>query len=296
MRTLVATDLDGTILESDGGVPRAGLTCLVAQIRSLGVDFCVATSRSVPNVQALGLEPSWIVAHDGACIMEQEDNGLGCVRELLLSEADAGSAVDVAVGLAGASDRRLLASVFHGVDLDFRVAALSSPAGVASEILEAFSALVDDGRRLVWSSRNWTEGAASVRAVSLFGDSVAIADAAGAFNPAGGVAVHEYPETRGWPGLAWLDIQVAGVDKGLAVDLLRKRQAFDRVIAFGNGPNDVRMLESASFSIAPSDASAEAKAAASAVLDVPCGEGAFTDAIVRYLPDMVSAPERIEVS
>mmetsp|Transcript_4416 Transcript_4416/g.16715 ORF Transcript_4416/g.16715 Transcript_4416/m.16715 type:complete len:424 (-) Transcript_4416:87-1358(-) len=81
-------------------------------------------------------------------------------------------------------------------------------------------------------------------------------------------------------------IQVAGVDKGVALRCLcaQLRVALGEAVAFGDGVNDLEMLEAAGCGVAPSNAIAEAKQAADVVLARSNDE----DAVARALLELHS--------
>jgi hydroxymethylpyrimidine pyrophosphatase-like HAD family hydrolase len=132
--------------------------------------------------------------------------------------------------------------------------------------------------------------AGGVRAISIFGRSPSVAKARQAIPSLAGVRLHEYPETRGEPGMGWLDAQASGVEKGLAVTSICEESNFNHVIALGNGTNDVGMLTAASLAIAPADASPEAQAVATLVLDQGSEGGAFAEAVADRLPELLTTP------
>ncbi|WP_375389372.1 HAD family hydrolase [uncultured Amnibacterium sp.] len=88
-------------------------------------------------------------------------------------------------------------------------------------------------------------------------------------------------------GVAVLDVTPIGVTKGSAVRRIAEEHGFTRVIAFGDGANDLPLFAEADESYATASASDEVKEAATAVLD----DG--DDAVVRFLAE--HAASRAEV-
>lgn len=78
--------------------------------------------------------------------------------------------------------------------------------------------------------------------------------------------------------LRWLDIHHHQGSKGNAITTLREEHAFDRIIVFGDGDNDVSMFEIADEAYAPWNADEEIKALATAVIGHHDEDG-----VARYL-------------
>ena len=68
-------------------------------------------------------------------------------------------------------------------------------------------------------------------------------------------------------GVGVLDVTPAGATKGSGIRRIAEDHGFDRVIAFGDGANDLPLFAEADESYATASASDEVKAAATAVLD-----------------------------
>lgn len=83
-------------------------------------------------------------------------------------------------------------------------------------------------------------------------------------------------------GLAVLDVTAATATKGSAVRRLAEEGAFDRVVVFGDGANDLPMFAEADESYAVAGASDEVRTAATAVLE------AGDDAVARFLTRRVT--------
>jgi hydroxymethylpyrimidine pyrophosphatase-like HAD family hydrolase len=88
-------------------------------------------------------------------------------------------------------------------------------------------------------------------------------------------------------GVGVLDVTPAGITKGSAVRRIAEDHGFTRVVAFGDGANDLPLFAEADESYATASAPDDVKAAATAVLDA--GE----EAVVRFLAE--HADSRAEV-
>jgi hydroxymethylpyrimidine pyrophosphatase-like HAD family hydrolase len=84
-------------------------------------------------------------------------------------------------------------------------------------------------------------------------------------------------------GVGVLDVTASGTTKGSGVRRLAEEHGFSRVIAFGDGANDLPMFAEADEAYATAGAPDEVKEAATAVLD----DG--DDAVIRFLAEHASA-------
>ncbi len=99
--------------------------------------------------------------------------------------------------------------------------------------------------------------------------------------------IHDEPDLVAYHGpaiegeeLKWIDIHHRRASKGGAVDVLRQELKADRVVCFGDSDNDLSMFASADEAYAPVNASAEVRAAATAVIGHHDEDG-----IARFLRD-----------
>ena len=84
-------------------------------------------------------------------------------------------------------------------------------------------------------------------------------------------------------GVGVLDVTPAGATKGSGIRRIAEDHGFTRVVAFGDGANDLPLFAEADESYATASAPDEVKAAATAVLD----DG--DDAVVRFLAEHAAA-------
>lgn len=89
-------------------------------------------------------------------------------------------------------------------------------------------------------------------------------------------------------GLAVLDVTAAAATKGAGIRRIAEEHGFDRLVAFGDGVNDLPLFAEADESYAVGAAPEEVRSAATSVLDLPAG-----DAVVAYLAEQ--AASRTEV-
>lgn len=101
--------------------------------------------------------------------------------------------------------------------------------------------------------------------VSALGGSRAIDAIAGLIRDEPCLVAYHGPAIEG-TGLKWIDIHHKRASKGGAVDVLRRELEASRVVCFGDSDNDLSMFATADEAYAPANASAEVRAAATAVI------------------------------
>ncbi|MFJ6849286.1 HAD-IIB family hydrolase [Streptomyces sp. NPDC091271] len=240
--TLVATDLDGTLLGSDDTVSARSRAAL-ARATSAGARHLIVTGRPVPGIRALLADLGYdglVVCGQGAQVYDAGSGGmLSSVtldRELADTalgkiEAEVGQ-VFAAVDQDGADGRTL-------IEPGYRMPHPSLPAQRA-------------GHR----SQLWTAPVIKVliRHPELTDDELATA-ARGAVGDLASV-------TMAGPGT--VELAPFGVDKGTGVTLAAGLLGLDLAdaVAFGDMPNDLPMFRLVGHRVAMADAHAELRAAA----------------------------------
>ncbi|BDZ64953.1 HAD family hydrolase [Agromyces mangrovi Wang et al. 2018] len=249
----VALDVDGTVLHEDGTLDLKVIES-VQRARDAGHFVTLSTGRSwkhtLPILERLGIEPEYVVCANGALVLRRDDGPDG--------ERDGGY-------------RREHVETFDPADVLRRI----------REYLPEGSFMVEDptGFRLYTSGMDdWDlEDAREVdfddllhtpatRVVVIspgheLDDFLAIVEQMG---------LHQVSYAIGWT--AWLDIAPEGVNKATALERVREWLDFpaDRVLAVGDGRNDIEMLEwagRAGRAVAMGQAPDEVKAAATEVTD-----------------------------
>lgn len=231
-QTLVALDIDGTILTHDGSMSeeiRAAVAALVAS----GTHVVLATGRPIaavtPIIEKLDLPPGWAVCSNGAVTIRYESATDYEIEELVT--------FDPAPAL-----RRLEK---HAPDALYAV----ENNGVRFRLSQEFPMGELSGHSEIVSFEELCATPAT---------RVTVRD------PEGSAAdFHELVERSGLHGVsyavgwtAWLDISPDGISKAYALDLVRQRLrvASDRTLAAGDGHNDIEMLGWAEYGIAMGDA------------------------------------------
>jgi Cof subfamily protein (haloacid dehalogenase superfamily) len=221
-RRLIALDVDGTVLHEDGSLsPR--VRAEVQRVVGGGHEVMLATGRSVaatlPVLDALGIEPEYTVSANGAVILKRDKNApYGYRREVI-------ETFDPAPVLETIRDALPLAQyAVEDADGFFRYTERfpSGALGLASEQV-TFERLVSmPATRVVVISPNHDQE-----------EFLALVERMG---------LHRVSYAVGWT--AWLDIAPDGVNKGTAMERVRRwlDVPLERVIAVGDGRNDIEML------------------------------------------------------
>lgn len=252
---LVALDVDGTVIHEDETLT-AVVTDAIARVRDAGHIVTLATGRSWettrPILDALGLEPEYVVSANGAITMKRDPDVDGGYRREFVETFDPGP---------------VLARIRDGLP-DGRF-------------------MVEDatGRRFYtegmqdWNLQNATRvdfddlaNTPVTRVVVVSpghepDEFVALIESLG---------LHQVSYAIGWT--AWLDIAPDGVNKGTALarvcDILGIPR--ERVLAVGDGRNDIEMFEwvrEGGRAVAMGQAPVEVKAAANEITDPVLEDG-----------------------
>lgn len=220
-RLLVALDIDGTILGHDGSIPEATHR-EVDRLRAAGHEVMLATGRStsdtLPIHDRLGLDSRFIVSANGATILERTPDG-GYERKWV----ETFDPRDVLLRLRDGLKRAFYA--VESADGVFKYCGTFPDGSFEAAGREVtFEELLEEPvqRLVVVAPDQSTEDfAATVEAIGL----------------------HHVSYSVGWTN--WLDIAPDGVNKGAALERIRTQLGIplERVVAAGDGRNDIEMLE-----------------------------------------------------
>lgn len=228
-RWLIALDVDGTVLREDGSLSDRVIAA-VHRVRELGHEVTLCTGRSVamtlPILERLGIAPEYVVCANGAIVLRREaDAPGGYVRDHVETFDPSEVLTTIRGHLAGAR------YAVEKEDGSFLFSGGEFPEGD----IEASGTRVEFDGLL---------GAPATRVV-VISPGHAIEDFLAVVERMG---LHRVSYNVGWT--AWLDIAPDGVNKSVALERVRSyldvpRQ---RVLAIGDGRNDIEMLEWASES------------------------------------------------
>jgi Cof subfamily protein (haloacid dehalogenase superfamily) len=222
-RMLVALDIDGTVMREDGVITDEVIAA-VAHARDLGHEVMLATGRSVamtlPVLDRLSITPPFVVCANGAITLERDpDAPTGYRRAFVETFAPREVLTTISAHLSGAR------YAVEDEDGRFRFSGGDFPeAGIeANGERVSFEQLleVEATRVVVISPEHAVE------------DFLAVVERMG---------LHKVSYNVGWT--SWLDIAPDGVNKATALERVRELSGFprSRVIAIGDGRNDVDML------------------------------------------------------
>lgn len=241
---LIATDLDGTLLRSDGTLSLRTVAALRAAAER-GIHIAIATARPVRALTPV-LEGSvisgWGVCQNGAVVHELQS----CER-VLAWEMESAVAVRIVSEL-----RRVMDGVAFAIEMDdlfhcephfeSRLQALEPPDVRYGDALELISGPLT---KLLAHHPSLEPEDLAFAVANVIGDD--------------GVVTHS--------GAGFIEISASGVTKAFGVAALCERLEVDpaSVLAFGDMPNDVAMMEWAGHRIAVANAHAAVKACADEV-------------------------------
>lgn len=225
-RWFVALDIDGTVLREDGTL-NAPVIEAVQKVRDAGHEVTLATGRSVamtlPILDRLGITPEYVVCSNGAITLRRDrDAPTGYTREFV----ETFDPSEVLTTIRGS-----LASAHYAVEDEtglyrFTGSFPDGTLGAASEKVEFEELLTAHATRVVVISPE-----------HRIEDFLSIVEYMG---------LHKVSYNVGWT--AWLDIAPDGVNKSTALERVRELLGFprSRVMAVGDGRNDIDMLQWAS--------------------------------------------------
>src|ERR1035437_4061833 len=248
-RRLIAIDLDGTMLQRDG-LMSAAVCQAVREVAEAGVDVVIATGRAIrstmPVVSQLGLERGYVVCSNGAVTLQLDPDEPEGYRILEIVTFDPGPALEV----------------LRGSWPDAEVAV--EEIGVGFKVSGPFpdGELVGEVRVVPWAELS-ASPATRVTFRSATGTAEDFLDLVER------IGLHSVNYAVGFT--AWLDINLEGVSKASALELVRRRLAVEpaQTTAVGDQRNDLEMLHWAAARVAMGNAPDEVKAIADEVtLDV----------------------------
>jgi Cof subfamily protein (haloacid dehalogenase superfamily) len=256
-RWLIALDVDGTVLHEDGTLSDVVVE-QVHRVRELGHEVTLSTGRSVemslPILDRLGITPEYVVCANGAITLKRDP---GAPTAYVREHVETFNPEEVLTTIRGH-----LASARYAVeDADglFLFSGGSLP--------EWDSAA--NGRRVEF------EELLHVRAtrVVVISPEHAIEDFLAVVEKMG---LHRVSYNVGWT--AWLDIAPDGVNKAVALERVRRLLQIprERVMAIGDGRNDIEMLEWATASgrgVAMGQSPEEVRAAAAELTGTDIEDG-----------------------
>ncbi|WP_115728295.1 Cof-type HAD-IIB family hydrolase [Actinomyces culturomici] len=251
---LVAVDMDGTLLDDAKRFP-PGIDALLDALDERGVVFAPASGRQVWTLLDMfpGRPGMTVIGENGAIVMKDG-------KEISSSPLDHAT-IDAAIDY-------VRAAVADGIDGGLVLCGKRSAYverhddPFVSGVLPYYhrTAKVDDQHEVL---RRMESGELDDDIVKM---------AVMCLDPVGPLAertLARFAETHAYApsGAHWADLQIRGIDKGLAVRALQKSLGVsrERTAAFGDFHNDIAMLEEADWSFAMANAHDDVVAAAAYV-------------------------------
>jgi HAD superfamily hydrolase (TIGR01484 family) len=241
---LVALDVDGTILHEDESIDERVADAILAA-RERGHEVTLATGRSwattLPVLERLGLSPEYVVCANGAITMRRDDGASGGYSRAHVETFDPTAVLERIRSFLPSG--RFMVELPDGYRL-FTQGMTDWNLENAHEV--RFDELLDQRATRVVVVSPDHELEEFLRIVEEMG-------------------LHQVSYAIGWT--AWLDIAPDGVSKATALERVRGwlDLPLDRVIAVGDGRNDIEMFSWAGASgrsVAMGQAPAEVRAAA----------------------------------
>lgn len=250
---LIATDLDGTLLDDEKRVPERNISALEA-CADRGIEIVPATGRTVHGIpDELKLLPGvrYVITTNGAVVADLKENKIidtcrmsaeTAIRILRLAEESADDIMyDVYIEGDGFSMERFMENLHKYVET------------------EGLAALVRKTRRMVPDTIQYVkEQGRDIDKINLFFvDMDAKARMRETLKQVDGILV-----TSSIPNN--LEINASGADKGGALLRLAKYLGMEpaETMAFGDGENDLSMMEKAGVAIAMENGETSVRAAA----------------------------------
>ena len=246
---LVALDVDGTILHEDESIDERVADAILAA-RERGHEVTLATGRSwattLPVLERLGLSPEFVVCANGAITMRRDDGASGGYSRAHVETFDPTAVLERIRSFLPSG--RFMVELPDGYRL-FTQGMTDWNLENAHEV--RFDELLDQRATRVVVVSPDHELEEFLRIVEEMG-------------------LHQVSYAIGWT--AWLDIAPDGVSKATALERVRGWLDLpsDRVIAVGDGRNDIEMFSwagAAGRSVAMGQAPAEVRAAAGETAD-----------------------------
>ena len=246
---LVALDVDGTILHEDESIDERVADAILAA-RERGHEVTLATGRSwattLPVLERLGLNPEYVVCANGAITMRRDDGASGGYSRAHVETFDPTAVLERVRSFLPSG--RFMVELPDGYRL-FTQGMTDWNLENAHEV--RFDELLDQRATRVVVVSPDHELEEFLRIVEEMG-------------------LHQVSYAIGWT--AWLDIAPDGVSKATALERVRGWLDLpsDRVIAVGDGRNDIEMFSwagAAGRSVAMGQAPAEVRAAAGETAD-----------------------------
>jgi Cof subfamily protein (haloacid dehalogenase superfamily) len=253
---LIVFDLDGTLLNARSEV--SGHTRETLQLlHRRGIAYTVATGRTLHAARDLLHGHGFTLPHiykNGVVIWRPESDGYS--HSNLLTNEEIHCVLDAFLGVG-------VAPFIFTLEEQNHHAVYHPPLHTAAEHRLAALLALERGLQVLPIAE--LGAAAKITNVSALGSQQAIESVRQRLRSEPHLVAYAGMALEG-DGLIWVDIHHSAASKGTAVAQLKQDLGVSRVICFGDSDNDLSMFAMADECYAPSNARAEVRAAATAVI------------------------------
>lgn len=253
---LIVFDLDGTLLGANSQVS-AHTRETLGLLQRRGIAYTVATGRTLHAARALLDGHGFSLPHiykNGVVIWRPDSDHYS--HSNLLTNAEIRSVLEAFASVS-------VTPFIFTVEPENRHVVYHAPLRTDAERQLCRIFAQDRGMSVLPVSR--MSAVADITNISALGSRAAIETVSQRVKAEEHLVAYAGDALEG-AGLLWLDIHHSAASKGAAVNLLKQDLGVSRVICFGDSDNDLSMFAVADESYAPSNAKAEVRAAASAVI------------------------------
>ncbi|MEO1079459.1 MAG: HAD family hydrolase [Pseudomonadota bacterium] len=253
---LLVFDLDGTLLDRRGRISAYTKATLLA-LRQRGIAYTVATGRTYPECRELlsALEIGLPQIYKNGVVVW--DPTLACfTQQCFLTPGEAERTITAAL-------HTNLMPLVHTIDSAHHHAVYHPP--INDEIVGRWIGTFETELGLELLPLSRLPADADITNIFLLGDGAAIAYVRRQIDAQDHLVAYE-GEASESPGWRWLEVHHTSASKGRALGYLKRQMRVSRVVCFGDADNDLSLFAQADESYAPSNATASAKAAATAVI------------------------------
>lgn len=236
MIKLIASDMDGTLLSRQDGLP-ADFFEVMEKLRAKGIHFLAASGRSYATLwQNFEPHPDWVdyICDNGACLVENGE----VVQKNLMDRASVQKIIDVCTSLPGI---RLVLCGVHGSYHAAKEPAYGDEISkyyVNEQLREDFASIDDDIYKVALLDLNGPEKNVIPALREAFGEEL------------------DASLTMLLSGSVWMDVMAAGITKGVGLRYFQQRWGIapEETMAFGDYFNDAAMFDHAYYSFAMENA------------------------------------------
>jgi len=271
--TILVSDLDGTLLESNNNLPN-NIRHFVDKLNHNGVTFSIATARSAQNVVRL-FKPLqldyYAFCSNGGVTINVENNKTSFINEDVLSESAINELFNI---IQQAVDMSVL--LFSTSKNSFKIYIINNgkiPKKVFSKLF------IDRSWEII--NINYLEKIKNIdyRAISILSKDSNLQK----YNSPENFNCISFLETRFFNSeYSWVEFLPVETNKGNALQSHVNKYKFNRIYALGDGENDLELFKMADKTFCPIRSHPELIQKSDFVINTTCGE-AFIDRVINII-------------